>query len=51
RYFDSETSIHWGVDSGVRKWGLLPKFDVSNIYALVIKVQDKNVEACTLLQY
>ncbi|PKY37216.1 hypothetical protein RhiirB3_461934, partial [Rhizophagus irregularis] len=31
--------------------GFLPKFDVSNIYALVIKVQDKNVEeACTLLE-
>ncbi|GBB88333.1 hypothetical protein RclHR1_01490014 [Rhizophagus clarus] len=36
---------------GVSSLGLLPKFDVSNIYAIVIKVQDRNLEeACTLLE-
>ncbi|PKC01042.1 hypothetical protein RhiirA5_427317 [Rhizophagus irregularis] len=34
-----------------RTLGLLPKLDVSNIYAIVIKFQDRNVEeACTLLE-
>ncbi|PKY58496.1 hypothetical protein RhiirA4_512794 [Rhizophagus irregularis] len=36
---------------GVSTLGLLPKLDVSNIYAIVIKFQDRNVEeACTLLE-
>ncbi|CAB4393559.1 unnamed protein product [Rhizophagus irregularis] len=36
---------------GVSTLGLLPKLDVSNIYAIVIKFQDSNVEeACTLLE-
>ncbi|GBB88330.1 hypothetical protein RclHR1_01490011 [Rhizophagus clarus] len=36
---------------GVSSLGLLPKLDVSNIYAIIIKVQDRNLEeACTLLE-
>ncbi|GBC03966.1 hypothetical protein RclHR1_05420010 [Rhizophagus clarus] len=48
--FRSKHAVGRGL-GGVSSLGFLPKFDVSNIYAIVIKVQDKNLEeACTLLE-
>jgi hypothetical protein len=48
--FRSKHTVERGF-GGVSTLGLLSKFDVSNIYAIVIKVQDRNLEeASTLLE-
>src|SRR5581483_11257384 len=48
--FRSKHTVERGF-GGVSSFGIFPQFDISNIYAIVIKVQDRNFEeACTFLE-